>query len=174
MKSTKILFSVILFLSLLSFGCMKDTPVGNVALECSKRKLIPSSVEMKGEKVSMALEDLAVSITTDPSSRKMIQVPSLKGKLKILNMSKDLIELHGVTLEYIDRAGNPISFQSGEEHSKLALTLTSLLPGESYEGSFYATFPLSAITKLDQINVNIIYIASPLGRETLTVHEKVE
>ncbi len=174
MKTMKIPFFAVLLLTVLSFGCAKDTPTANPALECSNRRLVPPNVEVKGEKVSMALESLAVSVTTDPSNSEIIEVPSLKGKLKIVNTSKDLVEVHGVTVEYMDRAGSPIIFQSGEKHSKVALTLTSLLPGESYEGSLHVTFPRNGVKELDQINVNIIYIASPLGQETLTMRERVE
>ena len=82
-----------------------------------------------------------------------------------------------VTLEYLDEAGKPIPFSSGEKIAKVSSFWKALKPGEVAEGSLYdTTIPRKAIKEkvLSKIEVNLVYVPSPLKRETLTVPEKIE
>ncbi|MBI5602075.1 MAG: hypothetical protein HY879_01845 [Deltaproteobacteria bacterium] len=52
----------------------------------------------------------------------------------------------------------------------------ALQPGESTEGSLDVTIPKNAVKEkaLGKMEVNLVYVPSPLKRETLTLPEKVE
>ena len=86
------------------------------------------------------------------------------------------MDIQGVTLEYLDEAGKPIAFSSGEKVSKASPFWKTLKPEEVVEGSLDATIPRKAIKEkvLGKIEINLVYIPSPLKRETLTLSEKIE
>jgi hypothetical protein len=54
--------------------------------------------------------------------------------------------------------------------------LKIIQPGETLEGSIDATIPRVAIKEkaLGKIEINLVYVPSPLKRETLTLPEKIE
>jgi len=56
------------------------------------------------------------------------------------------------------------------------LFLKAIKPGEITEGSLDVTIPRMAVKEkaLGKIEINLVYVPSPLKRETLTLSEKVE
>lgn len=124
----------------------------------------------------MELSDLKVATTVDTASKEIVETPSLGGNIKITNKSKDILDIQGVTLEYLDEAGKPIPFKSGDKISKVSSYWKPIKPEETFEGSIDATIPRAAVKEkaLGKIEINVVYIPSPLKRETLTLPEKVE
>jgi hypothetical protein len=113
----------------------------------------------------------------DTASKEIIETPSLKGNIKITNKSKDSLDIQALTLEYLDEAGKPIPFQSGEKIAKVSSFWRAIKPEEITEGSLYnVTIPRMAVKEkaLGKIEISLVYVPSPLKRETLTLSEKVE
>jgi hypothetical protein len=131
---------------------------------------------MKGQNFNVELTDLKVAMTVDTASKEIVETPSLRGNIKITNISKDIADIQAVTLEYLDEAGNPIAFKSGEKIAKASLFLKAIKPGEFTEGSLDVTIPRNAVKEkaLGKIEINLVYVPSPLRREVLTLPEKVE
>jgi hypothetical protein len=76
----------------------------------------------------------------------------------------------------MDEAGKLIPFKSGEKISKVTSFLKAIKPGEITEGSLEATIPRIAVKDkaLGKIEINLVYVPSPLKRETLILSEKIE
>jgi hypothetical protein len=122
------------------------------------------------------LTDLTVITTVNIASKEIVETPNLKGKIKITNKSKDILDIQAVTLEYLDEAGKPIPYKPEEKILKVYSFWKALQPEGITEGSLDVTIPTSAIKEksLRKIEVNLVYVPSPLKRETLTLSEKVE
>jgi len=122
------------------------------------------------------LTDLKVVTTVDIASKEMVETPSLKGSIKITNKSKDILDIQGVTLEYLDETGKPIPYKPDEKIVKVSPFWKALQPDGITEGSLDVTIPMNAIKEksLRKIEVDLVYVPSPLKRETLTLSEKVE
>jgi hypothetical protein len=86
------------------------------------------------------------------------------------------LDIQALTLEYLDVAGKPIDFQPGERITKASLYFRVIKPGESFDGQLDVTIPMEAIKEktLAKIEVNLVYVASPLNRETVTFPEKIQ
>ena len=141
------------------------------------KNLVPAKAEVKSENFLVELNDLTVATTVDIASKEIVETPNLKGNIKITNKSKDILDIQAVTLEYLDEAGQPIAFSSGEKIAKVSPFWRALKPEEVAEGSLYnVTLPRRAIKEkaLGKIEVNVVYVPSPLKRETLTLPEKIE
>jgi hypothetical protein len=112
----------------------------------------------------------------DTASKEIVETPSLKGNLKITNKSKDNLDIQAVTFDYFDAAGNPIRFGSDEKVGNVYAFWKILKPEETAEGGLEVTMPKSAVKgkTLGKIEANLVYVASPLNRETLTLPEKIE
>jgi hypothetical protein len=136
----------------------------------------PQKAELKGQNFLVELSDLEVVMDVDTASKEIIETPSLRGHIKITNQSKDILDIQAVTLEYLDEAGKPIPFKSGEKISKVSVFLKVIKPEEITEGSLEATIPRMAVKEkaLGKIEINLVYAPSPLKRETLILSEKVE
>lgn len=173
MKNTWIVLCGALTLALLLSGCAEEKKVEASGPEFTTKSLSPSKVEARGDKISMTVENLNVNMVLNKGDRSIAETPSLRGSYRIVNTSKELLEVQGITVEYVDQAGDPIAFQSGEKIAKTSLMLSALKPGESSEGTLDVTFPRAAVKGLAKINVHVVYIPSPLKRETLVLPEKV-
>ena len=81
-----------------------------------------------------------------------------------------------MTLEYLDEAGKPIPYKPEEKIVKVYPFWKALQPGGITEGTLDVTMPTNAIKdkSLRKLEVNLVYVPSPLKRETLTLSEKVE
>jgi hypothetical protein len=76
----------------------------------------------------------------DRGSKEIVQTPSLQRNYKVVNDSRDLLEVQGVTVEYLDGSGTPIVFQSGDKTTKASLMTISPRPRETSEGTLDVTF----------------------------------
>ena len=137
--------------------------------------MVPPKAEIKGPAFLVELNDLKVVTTVNTASKEIVETPSLKGNIKITNKSKDILDIQAVTLEYLDEAGKPIPYKPEEKIVKV-YPFEGLQPEGITEGSLDVTIPMNAIKEksLRKIEVNLVYVPSPLKRETLILSEKVE
>lgn len=175
MRFTKSLTLLALSLAFGFLGCSKEQKVEPPKQERVEKNLVPPKAEAKGENLLVELNDLKVITTVDLASKEMVETPSLRGYIKITNKSKDIVDIQAVTLEYLDEAGKVISFKSGEKIAKASLFSKAIKPEESFDGSLDVTIPRAAIKDktLSKIEINLVYVPSPLKRVTLTLPEKV-
>ncbi len=178
MDTKRILLFVALGLGLLMgfFGCSKEQKVEAPKQEQVTKNLVPPKVEVKGQNFLLDLSNLRVAMIVDTASKEIVETPSLKGDVKITNASKDILDIQAVTLEYLDEAGKPIAFKSGEKIAKASMFLKAIKPGEITEGSLDVTIPRAAVRDkaFSKIEVNLVYVPSPLKREVVTLSEKLE
>lgn len=174
-KKIGILLALILIAGFL--GCAKKEKVEIPKQEQVTKNLVPPQMEVKGAVFLVQLSDLKVNMTVRRDSKEIVETPGLQGHIKITNKSKDVLDIQGVTLEYLDETGKPIPFKSGEKVAKVSSFWKALKPEEVAEGSLYdVTIPRAAFKEkpLAKIEINLVYVPSPLKRETLTLPEKVE
>jgi hypothetical protein len=174
MHFTKISAFLALSLAIGFFGCSQPQKVEAPKQEQITKNLVPGKVEVKGPAFLVEINDLKVLTMVNTASKEIVETPSLKGNIKITNKSKDILDIQAVTFEYMDEAGKPIPFSSGEKVGKVYAFWKALKPEEVAEGSLDVTIPRNAIKTLGKIEVNLVYVPSPLKRETLTLSEKVE
>ena len=176
MQFTKIVILLTLCLAVGFLGCKKEQKVEAPKQEQVIKNLVHPKAEVKSENFSVEFSDLTVAMTVDTASKEVVETPSLKGNIKITNKSKEVLDIQAVTLEYFNEAGNIIPFSSGEKIVKVNPFWKALQPGESTDGSLDVTIPKTAIKEkaLGKIEINLVYVPSPLKRETLTLSEKVE
>ncbi len=155
-------------------GCSKQTTTETPKQEYVTKNLVPAKAEIKGADFQIQVDGLQVSMNVDATTKEPVETPSLHGTYKITNTSKDVLDVQGVTVEYLDGQGKVIAFGSGEKIAKASLMLNKINPGESSDGSLDVTFPRAALKSLGKIDFNLVFIPSPLKRETLTMAEKVE
>ena len=138
--------------------------------------MVPPKAELKGPNFAVELTDLKVAMTVDTASKEITETPNLRGRIKITNKSKDVLDIQGITLEYLDGAGKPIAFTAGEKIATVYPFWKAIKPEENTEGSLDVTIPRMAVKEkaLGKIEINLVYVPSPLKRETLTLPEKVE
>ena len=112
----------------------------------------------------------------DTASKEIIETPSLKGNIKITNKSKDILDIQAVTLDYLDEAGKPIPFKPEEKIDKAYPFWKALQPEGVTEGTLDVTIPKMAVTgkTLGKIQIDLVFVPSPLKRDTLILSEKVE
>ena len=176
MLNSKIFVVVALSLVVGLFGCAKEQKVEGPKQEQVEKNLAPPKAETVGQNFSVNLSDLKVTMTVDATSKQILETPKLSGTIKITNKSDSILDIQGVTLEYMDAAGKPIPFSSGEKISKVSSFWKSIKPGEVFDGSIDATIPRAAVKEraLEKIEINAVYVPSPLKRETFTIAERVE
>jgi hypothetical protein len=176
MHFIKIFILIGLSLAIGLFGCAKEKKVEAPKQERITKNLVPQQSEVKSQNFLVEISDLQVAMDVDTASKEIVETPSLRGHIKITNKSKDILDVQAVTLEYSDDAGKPIPYQSGEKIATASLFLKAIKPGEITEGSLDVTIPRMAVKEkaLGRIEINLVYVPSPLKRETLTVSEKVE
>jgi hypothetical protein len=158
-------------------GCSKEEKkVGAPKQEQVTKNLAPQKSELKGQNFLVELNDLKVLTVVDTASKEIIETPTLKGNIKITNKSKDILDIQAVTLEYMDVAGKPIAYKPEEKIVKVYPFWKALQPEGTTEGTLDVTIPTKAIKEksLGKIEINLVYVPSPLKRETLTLSEKVE
>ena len=177
MHFTKIFIIFIgLSLAIGFLGCAKEQKVEAPKQEQITKNLVPPKAEVKGQAFLVELSDLKVVTTVNIASKEIVETPTLKGKIKITNKSKDVLDIQAVTLEYLDEAGKPIAYKPDEKIVKVYSFWKVLQPEGVTEGSLDVTIPKMAIKgkALGKIEINLVYVPSPLKRETLTLSEKVE
>ena len=171
-----ILISLSLAVGVFGFSCATEKKVEAPKEEQVTKNLVPPKAEIKGPVFLVELNDLKVTTTTNIASKEIVGTPNLKGNIKITNKSKDILDIQAVTLEYLDEAGKPIPYKPEEKIVKVYSFWKALQPEGVTEGTLDVTIPTSAIKEkaLGKIEVNLVYVPSPLKRETLTLSEKVE
>jgi hypothetical protein len=176
MQFKKIFILLALCLAIGLFGCTKEQKVEAPKQEQITKNLVPPKAEVKSQNFLVELSDLQVLTTIDIASKEIVETPSLKGHIKITNKSKNMLDIQAVTLEYLDEAGKPIPFKPEEKVEKVYPFWKVLPPEGIAEGSLDITIPKMAIKEkaLGKIEINLVYVPSPLSRETLTLSEKVE
>jgi hypothetical protein len=176
MHFTKIFIFLILSLAVGFLGCAKEQKTETPKQEQITKNLVPPKAEVKGQVFLVELSDLKVVMTVNIASKEIVETPSLKGNIKITNKSKDILDIQAVTLEYLDEAGKPIPYKSEEKIVKVYPFWKALQPEGIAEGSLDVTIPANAIKEkpLGKLEVNLVYVPSPLKRETLILSEKIE
>ena len=176
MRITKIFAFLALSLAIGFLGCTTDKKVEAPKQERVEKNLVPPKAEVKGPAFFVELTDLKVVTTVSTASKEIVETPTLKGNIKITNKSKEVLDIQAVTLEYLDEAGKTIPYKPEEKIVKVNSFWKALQPEDSAEGSLDVTIPTNAIKQksLRKIGVNLLYLSSPLKRETLTLSEKVE
>jgi hypothetical protein len=176
MAFTKILTISALSLAIGFLGCTTDKKVEAPKQERIEKNLVPPKADLKGQNFAVELTDLKVAMIVDTASKEITETPKLSGRVKITNKSKDVLDIQGITLEYMNEAGKPIAFTAGEKIATVYPFWKALKPEETSEGSLDVTIPKIAVKEkaLGKIEINVVYVPSPLKRETLTLFGKVE
>jgi hypothetical protein len=176
MHITKIFISIGLILAIGLFGCTSEKKADAPKQEQITKNLVPPKAEVKGPAFFMELNDLKVVMTVSTASKEIVETPSLRGNVKITNKSKDVLDIQAVTLEYLDESGKPIPYKADEKIVKVYPFWKALQPEGITEGTLDVTLPMNAIKEksLRKIEFSLVYVPSPLKRETLTLSEKIE
>jgi hypothetical protein len=175
MHFKKIFILIALSMAIGFFGCAKEKAEAPKQQRITKN-LVPPKAEVKGTNFLIEVSNLEVITIEDITSKEIVETPNLRGRIKITNKSKDMLDIQAVTVEYFDEAGKPIDFESGEKIAKATLYARVIKPEETTEGSLDVTIPRKAIKGklLGRMEINLVYIPSPLNRETVTFPEKIE
>jgi hypothetical protein len=177
MYSKKIFILLVLSLVVGFFGCTKEEKkVGAPKQEQITKNLAPQKSSLKGQNFFVELSDLKIVTLVDVASKEIVETPSFKGNIKITNKSKDILDIQAVTLEYLDEAGKPIPFKPEEKIDKVYPFWKALQPEGMAEGTLDVTIPKMAVTgkALGKIQIDLVFVPSPLKRDTLILSEKVE
>ena len=176
MHFKKIFIFIALSLVIGLFGCTKEGKVEAPKQEQIIKNLVPPTAEVKGPAFFVELSDLKVVTMINVASKEMVETPTLRGNIKITNKSKDILDIQAVTLEYLDEAGKPIPYKPDEKIVKVYPFWKALPPEGIAEGTLDVTIPTKAIKEksLRKIELDLVYVPSPLKREILTLTEKVE
>jgi hypothetical protein len=177
MHFKKIFIFITLCLIIGFLGCSKEQKkVEGPKQERITKNLVPPKAELKGQNFFVELSDLQILTVVDTASKEIVETPTLKGNIKITNKSKDILDIQAVALEYLDEAGKPIPYKSEEKIVKVYSFWKALQPEGITEGSLDVTIPTKAIKEksLRKIEIDLVYVPSPLKREILTLSEKVE
>jgi len=176
MHFKKIFILIALCVAIGFLGCAKEQKVEAPTQEQITKNLVPPKGEVKGQAFLVELSDIKVVMTVNIASKEIVETPSLKGNIKITNKSKDILDIQAVTLEYLDEAGKPIPYKPEEKIVKVYPFWKALQPEGIEEGTLDVTIPANAIKEkaLGKIEINLVYVPSPLNREILILSEKVE
>jgi hypothetical protein len=171
-----ILISLILTIGIFGFSCTAEKKAEAPKQEQITKNLVPPKAELTGPAFLVEINDLKVTTLVNTASKEIVETPTLKGNVKITNKSKDILDIQAITLEYLDEAGKPIPYKPEEKIVKVYSFWKALQPEAFTEGSLDVTIPTSAIKEksLRKIEINLVYVPSPLKRETLTLSEKIE
>src|SRR4030043_1325340 len=176
MRFTKIFTILALSLAIGFLGCTTDKKVEAPKQEQIERHLVPPKAEVKGQNFAVEFTDLKVAMTVDTASKEITETPKLSGRIKITNKSKDVLDIQGITFEYLNEAGKPIAFTAGEKIATVYPFWKAIKPEEITEGTLDVTIPKMAVKEkaLGKIEIHLVYVPSPLKREALTLSEKIE
>jgi len=176
MHCTKIFVFIALSLAIGIFGCAKERKLEAPTQEQITKNLVPPEAEVKGQAFLVELSDLKVVMTVNIASQEILETPGLRGHIKITNRSKDILDIQAVTLEYLDEAGKAIPYESEEKIVKVYPFWKALQPGDIAEGTLDVTIPKKAIKgkPLGKLEVDLVYVLSPLKREILLLSEKIK
>jgi len=172
---TKIFALLALSLAVGFLGCTADK-VEAPKQEQVEKNLVPPKAEVTSENFAVEISDLKVSMTVDITSKEIVETPKLTGHIVVTNKSKGMLDIHGVTVEYLDQAGKPIHFESGEKIATASVYFRTIKPEQTTEGTLDVTIPRRAVKEkaLGKMEISLVYVPSPLNRETIVFSEKIE
>jgi hypothetical protein len=168
------IFGILLIFALPA--CEKKTGVSETAeTEDVTVSLTPATEEVEGAQFSLQLSDLKIVKTIDKTTKEMTATPHLRGSIKIKNTSKDILEIQGITIQYLDASGNVIPFKSGEKNVTVSIYLRDLQPGKESDNFLDVTVPMAAIKEksLSKIQTTLVYVPTPLKRESVEMGVKL-
>ena len=134
MHFKNIFIFIALSLAIGFLGCAERKVEAPTQEEITKN-LVPPKAEVKGENFLVELSDLKVVTTVNIASKEIVETPNLRGHIKITNKSKDILDIQGITLEYLDEAGKPIPYEPEEKIEKVYAFWKALQPEGITEGS---------------------------------------
>jgi hypothetical protein len=133
--------------------------------------LAPSIHEMRGEMFTLKLSDLKIIKTANKATKELTTTPALRGSIKILNNSTNILDIKEITIEYLDSSGNLIPFKDGEKKATVSLPYgwSTIQPGKDSEGPLNAKVPIAAVKEksLSKIKTHAVYIPTPLRSESM-------
>ena len=176
MHFTKIFIGIGLSLAIGFLGCTTDKKAEAPKQEQVTKNLVPPKAQVTSKNFAVEISDLKVSMTVDTTSKEIVDTPNLRGRIKITNKTKGLLDIQAVTLEYLDETGKPIAYKPEEKIAKVYPFWKILKPEETTEGNLDTTIPGNALKAktLSKIQIDLVYVPSPLSRDTLTLAEKIE
>ncbi len=172
-----LLFSIALLIVVVAAGCAKKNEVAQTpTTQDIILGLLPANQETKAEQFAISFSDLKITKTVDLATKEIQAPPHLQGNLKIKNTSNNILDIQGVTVEYLNDSGIPIAFKTGEKNVSLFLSAKQLQPGKETENSLDITVPIAAVKErtLKKIHVNVIYVPSPVKRESVDLSVRME
>jgi hypothetical protein len=157
-------------------GCATGQKAEAPKQEQVTTNMVPAKAEIKGQAFLIELSDLKVVSTVDIASKKIVETPSLKGSIKITNKSKEMLDIQAVNFEYLDESGKVIPYATDEKIVKVSPFWKSLAPDAVAEGNLDISLPTTSMKEkpFGKIGVNLIYVASPLKQEALTLSGKLQ
>jgi len=158
------------------YGCAeKEKAAEGPKTETVTVSIAPAVQEVKSEQFTLQFSDLKITKEVDKTSKEITSTPYLRGNVKIINNSKNILDVQGVTIQYLDASGNSIPFKTGEKKATVSAYWSDLQPGKESEQRLDVTVPMAAVKEksLAKIQVNVVYIPTPLRRETLEVPVKL-
>jgi len=157
-------------------GCEKTEVAEAPETEEITVSLTPSNQEIKGELFTLNLSDLKIIKTINKSTKELTTTPSLKGSLKISNNSTNILDIKEMTIQYIDISGNPIPFKDGEKKAKVSFYGSNIQPEKDFETTLDVKVPMAAVKEksINKIRAYVVYIPTPLKRESMDVPVKME
>jgi hypothetical protein len=172
----KVLAILALILVIGFFGCAKEQKAEAPKQEQIIKNLVPAKAQVTGPAFLVEVDNLQITTIVDTTSKEIVETPALKGSIKITNKSKDNLDIQAVTVDYFDGAGKPIRYGSDEKTVNVNPFWKVLKPEEVTEGNLDVTIPKKAVKEkiLGRIEVNLVFVASPLKRENLSLPEKIE
>jgi hypothetical protein len=129
------------------------------------------SRDMKTEQFTLQLSGLEIRQEIDKATKEIVSTPSLRGALKLINQSGSILDVQGLTIQYLDKDGNPISFAGGEKNATVSAYWTDLGPGKEAQYNLDTTIPKAAVKdkKMARMELKVVYITTPLKRDVLNV-----
>jgi hypothetical protein len=176
-KRYLVLLAVVLALFLTLNNCGKKSEVAEgPKTEEVTVALSPSVQDIKGEQFSLEISDLKIIETVDKSTKELAATPALRGNIKIVNRSNDILDIQGVSIQYLDSSGNAIPFKTGEKKVTVSAYWTDLQPGKDAGNYLDVTLPRAAVKEksLSKIQFRVVYVPTPLRREALDIPVKME
>ena len=177
LKKFFLLSTLVLIFVLVLNGCEKKAEMAETSkIEEVTITLVPSTQEVKGEQFSLQLSDLKITKLIDKSTKELTTTPHLKGSIKIKNLSKNILEIQGVTFQYFNGSGNLIPFKTGEKNVTVSIYMKDLQPGNESENYLDVTVTMAAVKEksLSKIQATVVYVPTPLKRELVDVPVRME
>ncbi|MFQ6079166.1 MAG: hypothetical protein ACE5NJ_08540 [Thermodesulfobacteriota bacterium] len=173
------LFLVMGFIFIFIFTSCEKKPEVTEAPETEEVTvaLTSSRQEIKGELFDLGFSDLKIIKTVDTSTKKLTTTPSLKVTTKISNNSTNILDIKGVTIQYLDSSGNPIPFKDGKEKATVSHYMWSdIQPGKDSEKPLEAKVPMVAVKEksINKIRIHVVYVPAPLKKESMDLPVKME